>query len=85
MTTRRILFATAALGLLGLAGLPVAAQTPTQIRMLWYSDGNEGEVMADLISRFEQANPDIDVVIDQVSYKQIQELLPVQLEFGPRP
>ena len=85
MTMRRVFLATTALGMLGLAALPAAAQSPTQVRMLWYSDGNEGEVMADLIARFEQANPDIDVVIDQVSYKQVQESLPVQLESGQGP
>jgi ABC-type glycerol-3-phosphate transport system substrate-binding protein len=38
------------------------AQAQTTLRMTWYSDGNEGEVMKDLLGRFEKANPDIKVV-----------------------
>ena len=53
--------------------------------MMWYSDGNEGEVMADLLKRFEKDNPDIKVTLDNVAYKVIQEGLPVQLEAGNGP
>ena len=42
------------------------AQAQTTLRMTWYSDGNEGEVMSDLLRRFEQQNKDIKVVLDQV-------------------
>ncbi len=61
------------------------ASAATELRMMWYSDGNEGEVMRSLLDRFEQANPDISVVLDEVAYKQIIEGLPVQLAAGEGP
>ena len=42
------------------------SQAQTTLRMTWYSDGNEGEVMSDLLRRFEEQNKDIKVVLDQV-------------------
>jgi alpha-1,4-digalacturonate transport system substrate-binding protein len=68
----------------GLIGGTAEAQTTT-VRMAWYSDGNEGEVMADLLKRFEVENKDIKVVLDQVPYKAINENLPVQLASGQGP
>ena len=57
----------------------------TTLRMTWYSDGNEGEVITDLIKKFEAKNPDIKVTIDQVPFKAINETLPVQLAAGEGP
>lgn len=62
-----------------------AAQDVVELRMTWYSDGNEGEVMRDLLDRFEADNPDIKVVMDQVAYQVILENLPLQLEAGEGP
>ena len=76
---------TFALALLAAAfGAPVAAEATT-LRMTWYSDGNEGEVMADLLKRFQADNKDIEVVLDQVPFKAINETLPVQLASGQGP
>lgn len=61
------------------------AQAETTLRMMWYSDGNEGEVMNDLLRRFEEKNADIKVVLDQVPFKAINETLPVQLSSGQGP
>jgi alpha-1,4-digalacturonate transport system substrate-binding protein len=55
------------------------------VRIMWYSDGVEGEVLKDLISRFEKDNPDIHVTIDEVAYSVIKEQLPVQLAAGNGP
>ncbi len=74
--------ATTALALLAFAGPASAA---TELRMMWYSDGNEGEVVRDLLDRFEKQNPDIKVVVDNVAYKAILESLPVQLAAGQGP
>lgn len=57
----------------------------TTVRIAWYSDGNEGEVVSDLLKRFEAQNKDIKVVLDQVPYKAITENLPVQLASGQGP
>lgn len=71
-----------AIALTAAGGIQAQAQT---LRMTWYSDGNEGEVMKDLLARFEKANPDIKVVLDQVPFKAINENLPVQLAAGEGP
>ncbi|AXC48876.1 carbohydrate ABC transporter substrate-binding protein [Paracoccus suum] len=55
------------------------------VRMMWYSDGNEGEVMADLVSRFNAENPDIKLTLDNVAYQVIKEQLPIQLAAGQGP
>jgi alpha-1,4-digalacturonate transport system substrate-binding protein len=65
--------------------LATVAEAQTELRFLWYSDGNEGEVMQDLLKRFEEENSDIKVVFDNVAYDVIQTQLPVQLEAGNGP
>ena len=62
-----------------------AAMAETELRMMWYNDGNEGEVMQSLLDRFEAANPDISVKLDVVPYKSIMEGLPIQLAAGAGP
>ncbi len=61
------------------------ALAETELRMTWYNDGNEGEVMRGILDRFEEANPDITVTLDVVPYKAILESLPVQLAAGDGP
>lgn len=56
-----------------------------EVRVMWYSDGVEGEVIQDLLNRFMKDNPDIKVTLDNVAYKVIQEQLPIQLEAGQGP
>ena len=65
-----------------LAGTAIAQ---TEVRITWYNDGNEGEVLRDLLDRFEAENSDIKVVLDTVAYKAILESLPVQLAAGEGP
>ncbi|NKB26773.1 MAG: extracellular solute-binding protein [Rhodobacteraceae bacterium] len=62
-----------------------SALAETELRMMWYNDGNEGEVMQSLLDRFEAANPDISVTLDVVPYKSIIEGLPIQLAAGAGP
>ncbi len=61
------------------------ALAQTELRMTWYNDGSEGEVMQTILDRFEEANPDISVTLDVVPYKAILESLPVQLAAGDGP
>lgn len=56
-----------------------------EVRILWYSDGVEGEVLADLLDRFMQEHPDINVILDNVAYTVVTEQLPIQLEAGQGP
>jgi len=65
-----------------------AAEAPAEVvelRMTWYTDGNEDVVMRDLLDRFEAENPDIKVVMDTVAYSAILENLPIQLAAGEGP
>ena len=62
-----------------------AAFAETELRMMWYNDGIEGEVMQGILDRFEADNPDIKVTLDVVPYKAIIESLPVQLAAGQGP
>lgn len=56
------------------------ASAQVELRMTWYDDGNEGQVMRDLLNRFEADNPDISVVMDTVPYATgILQTLPLQL------
>jgi alpha-1,4-digalacturonate transport system substrate-binding protein len=57
----------------------------TELRVMWYSDGNEGDVMRDLLDRFEKANPTIKVNLDRVPYKSVLEQLPPLLNSGQGP
>ena len=63
----------------------VKAADPTEVRIMWYSDGNEGDVMRDLLDRFEKQNPDIKVMLDRVPFKTIVEQLPALLDAGQGP
>ena len=63
-----------------------AAQNATELRMTWYDDGIEGQVLRDLLDRFEAENSDIRVVVDTVPYSSgILEALPLQLASGQGP
>ena len=55
------------------------------VRVMWYSDGVESEVIQDLLNRFKEQNPDINVILDNVAYQVIQEQLPIELEAGRGP
>lgn len=73
------------LGALALSLSATSFAVAGDVRVMWYSDGVEGEVIQDLIDRFNKANPDINVILDNVPYKAIQEQLPVELEAGRGP
>jgi alpha-1,4-digalacturonate transport system substrate-binding protein len=66
--------------------VPTLAQDAVELRITWYTDGVEDVVMQDLLDRFMEANPNIDVVLDNVPYATgIVETLPIQLEAGEGP
>lgn len=88
MVVRRLMSIAAISVSLILASLTLLSSSvfaQTQLRMTWYSDGNEGEVIADILKKFEAKNPDIKVIINQVPFKAINETLPVQLAAGEGP
>ncbi|MCX2721503.1 ABC transporter substrate-binding protein [Roseibium salinum] len=69
----------------GLALLTTTTALAGDVRIMWYSDGVEGEVLKDLLSRFSEENPGINVIVDEVAYSVIKEQLPVQLAGGNGP
>lgn len=72
---------TATLGFALMASTALAGD----VRMMWYSDGVEGEVMKDLVARFKAENPGINLILDEVAFKVVQEQLQIQLEAGTGP
>lgn len=72
-------------GLLGLAAIACPTAALAEIRLMCYQDGNECDVTADLIKRYEAQHPGAKVVLDVVPYKTIVEQLPVQLAAGQGP
>lgn len=86
MLKRTGLWFTLILLVLGVSIVPAFAQDDVvEIRFMWYSDGVEGEVMRDLLDRFEEQNPDVRVILDEVPYSTIDENLPIQVEAGEGP
>lgn len=75
----------ALLGATTLGLMTSSAFAETNLRMSWYNDGIEGEVMQAILDRFQEANPDITVTLDVQPYKAILESLPVQLAAGNGP
>lgn len=65
--------------------VPTLAQDTVELRIRWYNDGNEGEVLRDLLDVFEADNPDISIEIDTVPYTAILENLPLDLAAGEGP
>jgi alpha-1,4-digalacturonate transport system substrate-binding protein len=80
MKRTRSLLAALAVGL-----LTTTAAMAGDVRIMWYSDSIEGDVLNDLLGRFMADNPGINVIVDTVPYTVIQEQLPVQLEAGAGP
>ncbi len=73
------------LAVLMLGTLSVHAQDKVELRIVWYSDGNEGQVIRELLDRFEADNPGITIVLDEVPYQTVLEQLPLQVEAGEAP
>jgi alpha-1,4-digalacturonate transport system substrate-binding protein len=61
------------------------AQNAVEVHIMWYNDGNEGEVLQDLLTRFEKDNPGIRVVVDTVPYSATQDQLPLAVQSGQAP
>lgn len=70
---------------LALTGIiPLMAQD-VEIRFIWYNDGTEGDVMQELMDKFEAENPGITVVMDVLPYSTVRDNLRVQVEAGEAP
>lgn len=83
--TKRFFALLILLAVMALSVAPLAAQDAVELRISWYNDGNEGEVLRDLLDRFEAENEGITVQLDEVAYQVILDNLPIQLEAGEGP
>lgn len=81
MKLRTVVFFLIVLALAIPAGM-TTAQDNVELRILWYNDGNEGEVLRDLLDRFETDHPNITVEIDVVAYADLHNVLQAQVEAG---
>lgn len=81
----RKVFGTLIIFTLLLSVMPAFGQDAVELRIRWYDDGNEGEVLRDLLDVFEADNSDISIVIDTVPYTAILENLPLDLAAGEGP
>mgnify|MGYP005842866101 CR=1 FL=1 len=62
-----------------------AAQGAVELRITWYNDGNEGDVLRDLLDRYEAENPGVKVVMDTIAYADLDKTLQPQVETGNAP
>lgn len=79
----RVLVATLLLLVLGV--MSVSGQEVVTLRMTWYNDGNEGDVMRALLDQFEAENPDIKIEMDVIAYADLHNILQAQVETGEAP
>jgi len=66
-------------------GLTATAQDDVELTFLWYNDGFEGDIMRELLDRFEEANPGITVNMEVQPYATVRDQLRVQVEAGQAP
>jgi alpha-1,4-digalacturonate transport system substrate-binding protein len=72
--------------LLAAAGITSAQDEPVELRITWYNDGNEGEVMQGILDKFMEENPNITVVLDTIAYDDTYHTtLQAQVEAGTPP
>ncbi|MCD4686819.1 MAG: extracellular solute-binding protein [Anaerolineae bacterium] len=62
--------------------ISISAQDDVELRILWYNDGNEGDVLRDLLDDFEAEYPNLSVEIDVVGYADLHNILQTQVEAG---
>ena len=51
---------------LAIPATSIMAQDQVELRIMWYNDGNEGDVLRGLLDAFEAEHPNIKVEIDVV-------------------
>ncbi len=77
------LFALVAVSAVALAVGPAARAA--DLDLMLNANGNQDKVMADLIERYKEVAPDVNITLNVVGYDVIREQLPVQLEAGSGP
>ena len=67
------------------AVVETAAQEPVTLRFLCFQDRNECDVYADLLSRFSEEHPDINVAVEVVAEAEIHQRLSAEEDAGAPP
>ena len=65
--------------------VPPTPSPKVELRITWYNDGNEGDVMRAILDKFQAANPNITVKLDTVAYADLGKILQPQVESGTPP
>jgi len=82
---QKVFFTLMMVVVLSLLAIPLTAQDAIELRITWYNDGNEGEVLRDLLDRYQADNPNITVVVDTIPYADLDTTLQPQVETGNGP
>ena len=71
-------------GLIAIFGftIPVSA---VDLSLMFNANDNQAEVLTDLVERYKQIEPDVNIELNLVGYNVIREQLPAQLEAGTGP
>jgi len=72
------------LGVAAFLGLSAPAEAQA-VRLMYYADDNQAEVLADFVERYKQVAPEVRIELNLVGYNVIREQLPAQLEAGAGP
>lgn len=75
----------ALIALMVVPAMGLSAQDSVEVRFTCYQDGTECAVYQDLLDTFMEDNSDISVVMDQVAYQDILDVLPLNVETGQGP
>lgn len=70
---------------LALSAMGPARAQDVELRILWYNDGIEGQIMRDMLDRYQEANPGVSVVLDEVAFADIHNILQTAVEGGDAP
>ncbi len=64
---------------------PAVPQERIVLHFMYYQDGAEASIMAPLITKYQQANPNVIIELDVVPYTNITNQLPAQAQAGQVP
>ena len=71
-------------GLIAIFGFTIPASA-VDLSLMFNANDNQAEVLTDLVERYKQIEPDVNIELNLVGYNVIREQLPAQLEAGTGP
>ncbi|WP_338782027.1 sugar ABC transporter substrate-binding protein [Metabacillus sp. FJAT-52054] len=70
---------------LSLAGCGQSGEGKVKLDFMWFSDGGEGEVMKEIIKKYEKQNPDVDINLVEIAFKDVKTKLKTMIAGGKPP